>query len=156
VSSGDSTQPFGAYSRDDLRRSYVDAWRKHTSGLPLAPLEALIVDVLVLHPEYQALMRDAPTAQGFDSPSGSPQENPFLHMGLHLAVREQISIDRPPGIRTLLQTLRTRLGDVHAAEHVLMESLAETLWEAQRSGRAPDEVRYLELVTRRLGSAATR
>jgi hypothetical protein len=35
-----------------------------------------------------------------------------------------------------------------------MESLAEALWEAQRSGRAPDETRYLELAKRRLASAA--
>ena len=37
-----------------------------------------------------------------------------------------------------------------------MESLGEALWEAQRSGRAPDEGRYLELVRRRLNSTATR
>jgi hypothetical protein len=156
VSSGDSAPPFGAYSRDDLRRSYVDAWRKHTSGLPLTPLEALIADVLVLHPEYQALMRDAPTAQGFDPSGGSSRETPFLHMGLHLAVREQVSIDRPPGIRALLQSLQARLGGLHEAEHVLMESLAETLWEAQRSGRAPDEARYVELVRHRLHSTVAR
>jgi hypothetical protein len=77
-------------------------------------------------------------------------------MGLHLAIREQISIDRPPGVRALLESLKVRLGDVHTAEHTLMESLAETLWEAQRSGRAPDEGRYLELARRRLRSLGAR
>jgi hypothetical protein len=118
----------------------------------LTPLEALIADVLVLHPEYHTLVQDADTAVAFESTAGGPQENPFLHMGLHLAVREQVSIDRPPGVRGLLESLERRLGDAHEAEHAMMESLAETLWEAQRSGGAPDEARYLELARQRLST----
>ena len=68
-----------------------------------------------------------------------PRENPFLHMGLHLAVREQLSVDRPPGIRDLKGQLQARYGDAHRAEHALMEALGEELWTAQRDGRAPDE-----------------
>jgi uncharacterized protein DUF1841 len=144
-----SAGPFGGHTRDELRRSYADAWRKHLERAPLTPLESLIADVIALHPEYQVLMRDADAARDFES-GGGPAENPFLHMGLHLAVREQISIDRPPGVRELERALAVRLGDRHAAEHALMESLAETLWEAQRSGRAPDEREYLERARRRL------
>jgi hypothetical protein len=142
--------PFGAYTRDQLRQSYADAWRKHLARAPLMPLEALIVDVLLLHPEYRVLAENPAAALGFETPAGGAQENPFLHMGLHLAVREQVSIDRPPGVRALLESLKTRLGGAHEAEHALMESLAETLWEAQRGGRAPDESRYLELARHRL------
>jgi hypothetical protein len=156
MSSEDAPPVFGGYSRDQLRRSYADAWRKHLARSPLTPLEALIADVLVLHPEYQAIVQDGPAALAFDPPAGGMQENPFLHMGLHLAVREQLSIDRPPGVRALLEDLGRRLGNVHDAEHALMESLAEALWEAQRSGRGPDEGRYLELARRRLSSIATR
>jgi hypothetical protein len=156
MSTEDAPPSFGAYSRDQLRQSYADAWRKYVARSPLTPLEALIADVLVLHPEYQAIVQDAPAALAFDSPAGGAQENPFLHMGLHLAVREQLSIDRPPGVRALLEALEGRLGNVHDAEHALMESLAETLWEAQRSGRGPDEGRYLELARRRLSSIAAR
>ncbi len=83
-------------------------------------------------------------------------ENPFLHMGLHIAVREQASIDRPPGVRELEQALAARLGSEHDADHVLMEALAETLWESQRSGQAPDERRYLERARERLKALATR
>lgn len=154
MTAGDEAPPIGAYTRDQLRQNYADAWRKHLARSPLTPLEALIADVLVVHPEYHALVQDAPAALAFDLPAGGSQENPFLHMGLHLAVREQLSIDRPPGVRALFESLTARLGDVHDAEHTLMESLAETLWEAQRSGRAPDEGRYLELARGRLSSAA--
>jgi hypothetical protein len=67
-----------------------------------------------------------------------------------MAVREQLSIDRPPGVRELNQRLEARFGNPHDAEHALMEALGETLWEAQRSGRAPDESRYLERARRSL------
>jgi hypothetical protein len=140
----------GGYTREELRRTYAEAWRKEQARSPLTPLEALIVAVIGLHPEYHALIDDAQAALRFETSASSPAENPFLHMGLHLAVREQVSIDRPPGIRALAQSLQSRLGDSHRAEHALMEALAETLWEAQRSGRPPDEGHYLERGRRRL------
>jgi hypothetical protein len=137
-----SSQPFGGYTREQLRSSYAEAWRKHLARIPVTPLESLIADVIARHPEYQSLVSDATAAQAFESPAGGAAENPFLHMGLHLAVREQLSIDRPPGVREIHQALAARRGE-HDAEHVLMEALAETLWEAQGGGRPPDERRYL-------------
>ena len=138
-----SSQAFGGYTREQLRSSYAEAWRKYLERIPMTPLESLIADVIARHPEYQSLVSDAAAAQAFESAAGGGAENPFLHMGLHLAVREQLSIDRPPGVREVRQALTARLGDEHDAEHVLMEALAETLWEAQRGGQPPDERRYL-------------
>ncbi len=138
------------YTRDELRQSYADAWRKQLARVPLTPQESMIVEVIELHPEYQPVVRDAAAALAFEPAAPGPAENPFLHMGLHLAVREQVSVDRPPGIRELRRSLQSRLGDAHSAEHVLMEALAETLWEAQRAGKPPDEGHYLDLVRRRV------
>jgi hypothetical protein len=142
---------FEGYSRDQLRLAYAQAWAKHLARSPLAPLEAQIADVIGAHPEYQRIVADADTAVGFEPGSGQAEENPFLHMGLHLAVREQISIDRPAGIRDLLRQLQAHYGDAHRAEHALMEALGEELWTAQRNGRAPDERQYLVLARNRLG-----
>ncbi len=141
---------FDTHSREQLRLSYVEAWQRHMDGVPMSPLQALIADVIGAHPEYQVLMRDGETAGGYEPPPGAAADTPFLHMGLHIAVREQVSIDRPPGIRDLHARLQSRLGDVHAAEHILMESLGETLWQAQRDGKMPDESRYLALARERL------
>jgi Domain of unknown function (DUF1841) len=145
-----SSQAFGGYTREQLRASFADAWRKHLARIPMTPLESLIADVIARHPEYQSLVSDAEAVQAFDFSAGSAAENPFLHMGLHLAVREQLSIDRPPGVRQIRQALAARLGDEHDAEHALMEALAETLWEAQRGGQPPDERRYLERARARI------
>jgi hypothetical protein len=146
---------FGSYTREQLRRSYLDAWHKQRGGSLLTPLEAMIADVVGVHPEYQALIENADRALTQDPDATNGSENPFLHMGLHMAVREQVSIDRPPGVRALHAALRGRYGNVHDAEHVLMESLAETLWEAQRAGREPDEGRYLDRARRRLEMPST-
>jgi Domain of unknown function (DUF1841) len=141
---------FEGQSRDQLRLAYAQAWAKHLARSPLAPLEAQIVDVIAAHPEYQRIVADADTAIGFEQNTSLAADNPFLHMGLHLAVREQLSIDRPPGVRELHGRLQARYGDAHLAEHALMEALGEELWKAQREGRAPDERHYLALVRNRL------
>jgi hypothetical protein len=145
-----SSQAFGGYTREQLRSSYAEAWRKHLARVPMTPLESLIADVIAHHPEYQSLVGDAGAVQAFEPSAEGAVENPFLHMGLHLAVREQLSIDRPPGVRQIQQALAARLGDQHDAEHVLMEALAETLWEAQRGGQPPDERRYLDRARARI------
>ena len=140
------------YSRDQLRLAYAQAWAKHLARTPLAPLEAQIADVIEAHPEYQRIVADADSAVGFEQNSGHAAENPFLHMGLHLAVREQLSVDRPPGIRDLMRELQSRYGDAHGAEHALMEALGEELWTARRDGRPPDERQYLVLARNRLAA----
>ena len=143
---------FGSYSRDQLRLAYAEAWAKHQARTPLTALEAQIADVIGAHPEYQGVVADADTAVAFEQNAAGAADNPFLHMGLHLAVREQIAIDRPPGIRDLHRQLQARW-DSHDAEHVLMESLGQELWQAQRDGRPPDEQRYLALARGRLSPA---
>ncbi len=144
---------FDSYTREQLRRSYADAWRKHLARTPVSPLEAMIADVIGAHPNYHAIVADGDTAVGFEPSTADSGENPFLHMGLHLAVREHVSIDRPPGLRALHGRLQARFGDPHRAEHVLMEALGETLWQAQRDGRPPDEGQYLALARRRVEAA---
>jgi hypothetical protein len=141
---------FDSYTREQLRQSYADAWRKHLAHSPLTPLEAMITDVIGVHPEYQAMVSDRHAAAAAPIDHSGSRENPFLHMGLHMAVREQVSIDRPPGIRDLQRQLQVRHGDLHRAEHLLMEALGETLWQAQRDGKPPDESRYLALARRGL------
>lgn len=138
---------FADEGREALRRRYAEAWRRRKEGLPLAPLDAQIADVIEQHPEYQAAVED-PEAAGADYGVEAGRSNPFLHMGLHLAIREQVGTRRPLGIEAIHARLSKRLGSVLEAEHRMIEVLARTLWEAQRAGRAPDEQVYLEQLRR--------
>ena len=128
--------------RKQLRIMYAEAWRKQCERLPMSPLEAQIAAIIELHPEYHAEITSDALDRDY-TPDGG-QTNPFLHMGLHLGIREQVSTNRPPGIANILEVLRAKLGDAHAAEHQMIDCLAETLWEAQNQNRAPDEAKYLE------------
>jgi hypothetical protein len=139
---------FDNQSRDELRRVYVEAWRKRRAGLPIEPLEAQVADVIALHPEYHAALERGEDALGRDYTPEGGQSNPFLHMGLHLAVRDQIATDRPAGLRQAFESLAKRVGSAHEAEHRIIECLAEAMWEAQRSARPPDEAAYLQRVLR--------
>ncbi len=138
---------FANSSRDELRRRYVNAWQRRREGLPLEPLDAQIADVIAQHPEYHALLEHpAGVTEPFAIEQG--RTNPFLHMGLHLAIREQVATRRPAGIEAVHLRLSRQHGDPLEAEHRMIEVLAETLWEAQRGGQAPDEQRYLEKLRR--------
>jgi hypothetical protein len=123
---------------------YLEAWRKFSARAPLEPLEAQLAAVIAEHPEYIAWLEAGESALGAEFTPEGGQENPFLHMGLHLAIREQVATNRPAGITEIHQKLSTRLGGAHAAEHAMLELLAEAIWEAQRQGRVPDEQAYLE------------
>ncbi len=135
---------FGGQSRDQLRRLYLDTWRKFTQRAPLEPLEAQVAAVIAEHPEYVPWLEAGEEALAAEFTPLGGRQNPFLHMGLHLAIREQVATNRPPGIAAIHEALSRRMGDGHAAEHAMLEALAETLWQSQRSGCAPDEQAYLE------------
>ena len=130
--------------RNRTREMFTSAWQKRLADQKLEPLERQIVSLLEDHPEYHSLLTqgDAVLDQEF-TPEGG-RENPFLHLGLHLALREQVGTDRPAGIASLTRSLLLKHGDGHSVEHLMIECLGEFLWDAQRQGRAPDEQAYLE------------
>jgi hypothetical protein len=135
---------FHDQDRASLRRSYQLAWRKRLEGRPMEPLEHQLATVVEQHPEYQPVIEGTVDVLERDYAPESGQSNPFLHMGLHLAIREQVATNRPAGIAAIHAELSRRLGDAHPAEHRMIECLGEALWLAQRAGLPPDEAAYLE------------
>jgi hypothetical protein len=134
---------FAGQSRDQLRETYRAAWRRFKQQHTLSPLDKQIVAVISEHPEYHVIVESAAADLANYSPR-SGQLNPWLHMGLHLAIREQVATNRPAGIAEVHAKLTARSSDSHEAEHRMLETLAEALWEAQRAGKVPDELAYLE------------
>ena len=138
--------------RSRIRRYFCEVWGKHTAGQPLEPLERIIAGVIGRHPEYQHLLTASEAMLERDYLPELGETNPFLHMGMHIAIQEQLMSNRPAGILSLYEQLCRRLGDSHTAEHQMMECLGETLWEAQRSGAEPDATAYLQRLKRLLRS----
>lgn len=127
---------------------YVDAWRRHRERLPLDPLQAHIVGVVEEHGEYHGMLENTGSDLQHEWSPENGATNPFLHMGMHLAIKEQVGTNRPAGITDIHARLSRILGGAHAAEHAMMDCLGETLWRAQRDNSLPDESAYLEALQR--------
>ena len=125
--------------RNQLRQMYKTAWEKFQQQKILSPLEIQITDVIKEHPEYHDFVLQLD--KDFLPELG--QTNPFLHMGLHLGLREQLSTNRPEGITIVYQKLIKIKGSPHDAEHMMIECLAEAMWSAQTNNTPPDEDHYL-------------
>jgi hypothetical protein len=133
-----------APTRDQARRFFFETWAKSTRGEPLEGLEQAALGVILLHPGYHRLLEQPDRHLDRDYLPEAGDLNPFLHLSLHLAVAEQLSIDQPFGIAERYQRLRERTGSEHDALHSAVECLGEIIWQAQRTGTVPDERLYLE------------
>lgn len=125
-------------STQDTRPLFFSSWQKYKKNQPLTPLEQQIVDVILDHPDYQPFFEQSATAPE------QRRDNPFLHLGLHLAVRDQIALDRPSGIAAIYNTLYQQHHNAHRVEHLMMEPLEECLWASQRNQCLPDDSAYMD------------
>jgi hypothetical protein len=142
-------------SRSQARELFFDTWEKYRSGQQLDGLESTALEVIMLHPEYHALLSDRERNIERDYPPESGAINPFLHLSLHLSIAEQLAIDQPPGIADLLKALVAKHDDRHAALHDVLECLGESVWQANRSGSPPDQNAYIQCLRDRLENKPT-
>jgi len=133
-------------SREEVREMFFGAWRKYRAGQPLVGIETLALDVILQHPEYHEALEHPERTRDREY---LDQSNPFLHMSLHVALEEQLSIDQPPGIAARFQALVAHCGERHDALHHALECLAETVWRAQRESAPPDAAAYLDCLAAR-------
>ena len=134
-------------SRDQVREFFINTWRKHRSNELLTPLEAMALDWITQHPEYHSTI-EGPDAMTQEFKVEEGRSNPFLHLSMHLAIAEQLSIDHPRGIRLAFDAMASR-SDVHEAAHQIMECLGQVVWESQRLGKPLDSDAYIELIRQR-------
>lgn len=138
-------------TRDETRNFFHAVWRKMSTPEVLTPLETIVADVIKKHPEYHRYL-DPTVNDPLDlkqSNDFTNMDNPFLHMGLHIALVEQLQSDRPKGVRRVYSQIIENLAaadasSLHEAEHAIMQCLSDSLWLASRNGQAPDENVYLE------------
>ncbi len=130
-------------SRDEARNFLFETWRKRRSKEILTPMEDLAAQLIEKHPEYFPAFEDPELYLEREYLPEQGEPNPFLHLMMHLAIEEQISIDQPPGIRAHFVRLTNQFESEHDAQHRMMECLSEMIWQAQRDNTAPDASVYL-------------
>ncbi len=137
-------------NRNQLRKIYFQSWHKFKNNLPIEPMESLIAHLIQQHPEYHDFFNQSEYNEDKDFSPEMGQTNPFLHLGMHISIQEQLGTQRPPELATLYQSLCTKQGDAHAAEHLIIDCLGEMLWTAQRNNQPPNETTYIECVKKLL------
>lgn len=132
-----------AYSQRQLRQQFFDSWRKYKNDKMLTALERQVAEVILIHPEYHQLLGSPNSSIDKQYLPESGETNPFLHMSLHISIRDQVTTNNPQGITEIYNKLCHRLGDQHNAEHKMLECLASFMWEVQSQNKTPDMDVYL-------------
>ncbi len=132
--------------RQFLRQFFFDTWNKMEKGTTLNALEQQLASIIAQHPEYHAILNDPESHKDQDYEPTQNSTNPFFHMALHASLMDQITTDRPSGVLKIYNGLASKSGDSHHAEHMMMDILGRMLWEAQTSGKTPNEETYLGLL----------
>ncbi|MDO8894570.1 DUF1841 family protein [Nitrosomonas sp.] len=139
-------------SREQARQLFFGTWRKYRQHEILSGIETIVLEVILLHPEYQGILDDADRYLDKDYSPEMGDTNPFLHMSMHVAIKEQLSINQPIGICERFARLQNNTGSEHIAAHQVMECLAEMMWQAQRNQTAPDAAIYFDCLDKQLSS----
>ena len=138
-------------SLTDVRNFFFACYRKGTTHQPLSALEQMAFGLILAHPEYTLILADHEKYLNYTWSPQAGETNPFLHLSMHLSILEQLSINQPLGIKELYLDLCTKLQDEHAAQHQVMDCLAEVVWQSQRSNLPPDPQGYLACLRAKLG-----
>ena len=129
--------------RKKQREFLAHSWQKYTSNKPLEPLEEQLVSIIEDHPEYYDLIANI-ESEYFPEHG---EVNPFLHINLHLALRDQLSLNQPKGVREIHQKLIKHYTDSHEVEHLMMECIAEMIYISQKNNTIMDQENYLNCIT---------
>lgn len=128
----------------DVRRFFAYVWQNRFAPLQLDALQTKALRILEAHTEYAHYLENIEEYLDYQWTPEQGETNPFLHLSMHLSIQEQVAIDQPFGIRAIHTQLCGKYNDDwHAAEHDMMDALAETIWEAQRFGRGLDVNNYM-------------
>jgi len=125
--------------RSKQREFLAKSWQKHISAQILEPLELQLALIVEKHPEYQALINDI-NLEYFPEQG---RTNPFLHINLHLALQDQLALNQPIGINDIYKKLIVIHSDTHEVEHMMMECIAEMIFNSQKNNTTLDQDNYL-------------
>lgn len=130
---------FYTQDRTQQRQFLANAWQKFLNKQMLDPLETQLTQVIEIHPEYHKLISDIES----DYFPEQGEVNPYLHINLHLSLREQLSINQPLGIKKIYQKILTQTKDPHETEYKIMDCIAQMIFSAQKNNTPMDHQSYI-------------
>jgi hypothetical protein len=130
---------FYTQDRAQQRKFLANTWQKFLKNQVLDPLESQLASVIEIHPEYHKLINNV-ESEYFPEQG---EVNPFLHINLHLSLREQFSISQPQGINEYYQKILGKVQDPHEAEHLMMDCIAQMIFSSQKNNTPMDHQAYI-------------
>lgn len=127
-------------NRTQQRQFLGNVWQKFLNKQTLDPLETQLAKVIALHPEYHTLIQDIES----DYFPEQGEINPFLHINLHLSLREQLSINQPSGIKKYYQKILSKVKNPHEAEHQMMDCIAQMIFSSQKNDLPMNHQAYVD------------
>ena len=126
-----------------LNRAYMaEIWRKVNDNKDLTEEEDLLAEQMQAHPEYGDLWESEEMAEHLFDPTR--EENPFLHVSLHVVLERQIRSGQPPCVRRTVERLEVQGEDPHDVRHAVLRVLVGEIWEIMTQQRKFDVKRYCE------------
>ena len=121
----------------------------------LSELEKIAYSIILEHPEYNYIFENQEKYLDYQWLPEDGIINPMLHLALHMAVTEQLSVTKLSAItsteiNTLQQQILQKYPIRHQAEHQLMECLAEMIFHAERSKTPPNIDIYINCIKKKL------
>jgi len=124
-----------------VRTYFYNAWQKYSSNQPLTDLEIITCECIKLHPEYHQLL----SSQKCINQTFEIQNNPFLHLSMHLTIVEQINTNQPIGITNIYKTLANKYTN-HDAIHIIINCFQQVLTKIKDEDIKQIEASYLSLL----------
>jgi hypothetical protein len=119
--------------QNDVRIFFFDVYDKYMNNIPLSSLELIALEVIQQHKEYLPIIQQKEKYLNYQWLPESGMTNPFLHMSMHISIKEQLSINQPVGVVDYYNQLLNKYLDPMVVEHHIMDCLAEMIWYSQKN-----------------------
>lgn len=126
------------------RQVMADIWKRwHRNPDSLEGEEKVLAEQMVAHQNYHEIWEniDKIAEHAFDP---AKDENPFLHISLHVTLERQISENEPPAAREAYERLVGNGEDPHDARHAILRVLVQEMWHVMTQGHEFNHQRYRE------------
>jgi len=126
-----------------LNRAYMaEIWRKMNANADLTEEEEILAEQMQAHPEYGEVWEDKQLGDHLFDPT--KEENPFLHVSLHVMLERQVRANEPPCVRKTIERLTALGEDPHEVQHAILRILVQQLWAVMTQRRPFDMKQYRE------------
>jgi len=128
-----------------LNRAYMaEVWHKVNENADLTEEEELLAEQMQAHSEYSEVWENKDLGEHFFDLT--KEENPFLHISLHVMLERQIRSNNPPYVRRAIERLAAQGEDPHDVQHAILRILVSEMWAVMTQRRPFNLKQYCDQI----------